>query len=146
MRRTLLLLAALALTLVACGSTDTTVAPPPNATQIDSVETIDNAQIGIIISEWKNAAPAQMKADAVKPETIEERVYTVPGSLSDIQSHYNTLTTKGWYSVKKMTNAQNDQVLLLGFEHGTTALVVGAIDATKFGGAGVVVYTLKGTK
>lgn len=44
-----------------------------------------------------------------------------------------------------MPGLQGD-VLLDGYEHGTTALVIGAIDASKFGGEGIVVYTLRGTK
>ena len=88
-----------------------------------------------------------MKADAVKPETIEERLYTTPSTLSELQNQYNTtLTANGWTTVKKMTNTSNDQLLLLGYEHGTTSLVVGALDASHFGGKGVVVYTIKGVK
>ncbi|MDZ4719526.1 MAG: hypothetical protein SH847_13810 [Roseiflexaceae bacterium] len=146
MRRTLFSLAVLVFALSACGVTgDTTVTLPPNATKVS--ESVNIKEIDTLITQWKKVAPEQMKADAVKPETLEETVYTAPSTLADIQTYYNNLvTTKGWFTVKKMTNLQNDQVVLLGYEHGTTALVVGAIDATRFGGTGVVVYTLKGTK
>lgn len=146
MRRTLLSLLVLVFALSACGASgDTTVALPPEATKV--TESVEVKEIDAIITEWKKVAPEQMKLDAVKPETIEEVIYTSPSTLADVQSYYNNLvTTKGWFAVKKMTNLQSDQVVLLGYEHGTTALVVGAIDASKFGGTGVVVYTLKGTK
>jgi hypothetical protein len=144
MRRVLLALSILAFTLSACGASgDTTVPLPPQATKVTSVEI---TQINDVVTEWKRVANEQLKADAVKPETIEENLYTAPGTLADIQTHYNTLTTKGWTTDNKMTNTGNDQLLLLGYEHGTTSLVVGAIDASRFGGKGVVVYTLKGTK
>jgi hypothetical protein len=143
MRRTLLALLALTFALAACAGGDTTVPPPPNGTEVQSVEV---EPINTIIAQWRQAAPERLKADAVKPETIEEHVYTAPGTLDDVKNHYNTLTGSGWYVVKNLATTQNDQVLLLGYEHGTTALVVGAIDASKFGGTGVVIYTLKGAK
>jgi biopolymer transport protein ExbD len=144
MRRVLLVLTILVLGLTACSATgDTTVDLPAQATQ---VQTVEEETINSVLTDWKNVANEQMKADAVKPETLQEVTYTMPGTLADVQTHYNALTNKGWYTVKKMTNTSNDQILLLGYEHGTTALVVGAIDATRFGGNGVVVYTLKGTK
>jgi hypothetical protein len=144
MRRTLPLLLTLIIALSACGAPgDTAVAAPPQATKVEQVEI---TEINQILTQWKTVAPEQMRADAVKPETLEENIYTSPGTLDEIKSHYNSLTNNGWFVVKNLANAQNDQVLLLGYEHGTTALVVGAIDATRFGGTGVVVYTLKGTK
>ncbi len=144
MRRVLLALSILVFTLSACGASgDTNVDPPTQATKVESVEI---KQINDVVTEWKRVANEQLKADAVKPETIEENLYTTPGTLADIQTHYNSLTAKGWITVNKLTNTGNDQMLLLGYEHGTTALVVGAIDASHFGGKGVVVYTLKGTK
>jgi hypothetical protein len=146
MRRTLLSLVVLVFALSACGATgDTKVDLPPKATKVS--ESVNIKEIDTIITQWKTVASEQMKADAVKAETLEEIVYTAPSTLTDVQTYYNNLvTTKGWRAVKKMTNLQNDQVTLLGYEHGTTSLVVGAIDATRFGGTGVVVYTLKGTK
>jgi hypothetical protein len=149
MRRVLLLLMTTMLMLTACAAGDTTVAPPPQAEKV--TESVGNTEIDQILGQWKDSAQAAMKGDAVKPETIVEEIYTTPASLTDVKKYYNTLTTKGWYPVRKMSVGDtaenpNDTVLLLGYEHGTTALVVGALDATKFGGTGVVVYTLKGTK
>jgi predicted small lipoprotein YifL len=144
MRRTLLLLLTLTIALTACGAGgDTTVPAPPQATKVEQAEI---AEINQILTQWKTVAPEQMRADAVKPETLEENVYTSPGTLAEVKTHYNSLTNNGWYVVKNLVGAENDQVLLLGYEHGTTALVVGAIDASRFGGSGVVIYTLKGTK
>lgn len=144
MRRTLPLLLTLIIALSACGAPgDTSVAAPPQATKVEQVE---STEINQILTQWKTVAPEQMRADAVKPETLEENIYTASGTLAEIKTHYNSLTNNGWHVVKNLASAQNDQVLLLGYEHGTTALVVGAIDATRFGGTGVVVYTLKGTK
>jgi hypothetical protein len=38
-----------------------------------------------------------------------------------------------------------DGILLTGYEIGTTSLVIGAIDATRLGSPGVIVYLAKGT-
>jgi predicted small lipoprotein YifL len=144
MRRVLLILTLLMFSLTACGGAgDTTVNLPAQATVVNGVE---DTKINAVLTEWKKVANEQMKADAVKVETLQENIYTMPGTLADVQKHYNELTNNGWFTVKKMTNTGNNQIMLLGYEHGTTALVVGAIDASRFGGSGVVVYTLKGTK
>ena len=144
MRRLVFALFLAMLTLTACGGNgDTTVAPPPNATEAEST---GNSRVDGVISQWRTDAPARMKADAVKPETIEEHVYTSTSSLADIKSHFSTLTSKGWHSVDRLNSANADGVLVLGYEHGTTSLVVGAIDMQKFGGSGTAIYTLKGTK
>jgi hypothetical protein len=145
MRRTLLSLVALTLLLSACAAQgDTKVDLPPQATKI--AESTNNAKIDALLAQWKQGATEQFKADAVKTETIEENVYSTSSTLADVQTYYNSLMAKGWVPVKKMTNTKNDQVLLLGYEHGTTSLVIGAVDASKLGGSGVVVFTLKGNK
>lgn len=144
MRRTLLMLLLAGFVLSACAGGDTTVPPPPNGQKV--TEAVGNAQVDTILTEWRSVAQTAMRNDAVKPETMVEEIYTTTSSLAEIKAHYNTLTTRGWYTVKKMTNTSNDQMLLLGYEHGTTALVVGAIDAKVVGGEGIVIYTLKGTK
>lgn len=143
MRRMLLMLAIATLILTGCGSGDTTVPAPPKSSPYESSS---SQQVDTIITEWKTVAQTKMKEDLVKPETIVEQIYSSTASIDEIKTHYATLTNSGWWEVKRMAGMQTDEVLFLGYEHGTTALVVGAIDASKFGGNGLVVYTLKGTK
>lgn len=129
--------------LTACGGGDTTVVAPPSARPYESS---GSEKVDTIIAAWKTAALEEMRKDAVKEETLAEEIFIVDdGTLQDVQNHYMALTQNGWWHLKRMPGLQGD-VLLDGFEHGTTALVVGAIDASKFGGDGIVVYTLKGTK
>jgi hypothetical protein len=142
MRRFFVLLL-MAFVLAACGGGgDTTVPAPPASTAFESS---GSQQVDTLIEDWREVAWAQMAADGVKPETKIESVYQSTASLADIQTFYDDLTTKGWWRLARMPGVEGD-VMLSGYEHGTTALVVGAVDASKFGGNGVVVYTLKGTK
>ncbi len=130
-------------TLAACGGGDVSVPPPPNA---QPFETSRSPKIDQIIADWKSVAIEEMRKDAVKEETLVEEIFVInDGSLEDVQNHYMALTQNGWWHLKRMPGRQGD-VLLDGYEHGTTALVIGAIDASKFGGEGIVVYTLRGTK
>ncbi len=131
------------LNLAACGGGDVTVPPPPNAQPFESS---GNPKVDQIIAAWRNVAVEEMKKDAVKEETLVEEIFIIEdGSLEDVQNHYTALTQNGWWHVRRMPGLQGD-VLLDGYEHGTTALVIGAVDASKFNGRGIVVYTLRGTK
>lgn len=131
------------LTLAACGGRDVTVPPPPNAQPFESS---GSPKVDQIIAAWRNVAVEEMKKDAVKEETLVEAIFIIAdGSLEDVQNHYMALTQNGWWHVRRMPGLQGD-VLLDGYEHGTTALVIGAVDASKFNGSGIVVYTLRGTK
>lgn len=131
------------LTLAACGGGDVTVPPPPNAQPFESS---GSPKVDQIIAAWRNVAVEEMKKDAVKEETLVEAIFIIAdGSLEDVQNHYMALTQNGWWHVRRMPGLQGD-VLLDGYEHGTTALVIGAVDASKFNGSGIVVYTLRGTK
>lgn len=131
------------LTLAACGGGDVTVPPPPNAQPFESS---GSPKVDQIIAAWRNIAVEEMKKDAVKEETLVEAIFIIAdGSLEDVQNHYMALTQNGWWHVRRMPGLQGD-VLLDGYEHGTTALVIGAVDASKFNGSGIVVYTLRGTK
>lgn len=142
-RRIVPFLMVIVFALTACsGSGDTTVADPPGSTP---VTTIENPKINQIIEGWKSGAKSEFQIAAVKPETVEEKVYQSSSSLQDIANFYATLTQKGWYQVRRMPGLQ-DGVLVAGYEQGTTSLVVGALDASKFGGSGVVIYTIKGSK
>jgi hypothetical protein len=120
-----------------------TVPPPPNAQPFESS---GSSKVDQIIASWRSVAIEEMKKDAVKEETLVEEIFIIDnGSLADVQNHYMALTQNGWWHVRRMPGLQGD-VLLDGYEHGTTALVIGAIDASKFNGKGIVVYTLRGTK
>ena len=134
----------LALVLAGCGGTpaDTTVGDPPQAKLI---EASGNQQIDKLLADWKTAVPASMKEQLVKEETIEEKVYQSDASLEQIDAFYKKLIDKSWIVAPRMPGIQNG-VLLTGYDIGSTALIVGAIDAKPLGGTGVIVYTAKGTK
>lgn len=143
MRRVLLLLLLIPLVLTACGgSSDTTVPTPPASSAFESS---GSSQVDKLIASWREVGWAQMAADGVKAESKVEAIYQTTASLAEIDSHYQQLTNNGWHRLQRLPGVSGD-VMLSGYEHGTTALVVGAVDASKFGGTGVVVYTLKGTK
>lgn len=130
--------------LSACGQTGpVTVEPPPASTE---VQTVNNPKIDALIAQWRADAPKSMVANAIKSETIEEHIYTSTASLTDIETFYKGLTSKGWFADRRLLNAENDTFAILGFEQGTTSMTVGAIDAQKFGGSGTVIYTVKGNK
>jgi hypothetical protein len=144
MRRLLLpalLIGALILSACAGGSTDV---PPPPASEAYAPD--NETEVGRLITTWQTVAWAEMEKDLVKPETKVEAIYRSTASLEDIAAFYDSLVeTSGWWRLKRMPGLQGD-FLLAGYEHGTTALVVGAVDASQLGGDGVVIYTLKGTK
>lgn len=144
MRRVLVALVLVMISLTACGGGgDTTVTPPPSSTVAEST---GNSQVDAVISQWRSDAPAKMKAEAIKPETIEEHVYMSTASLGDVRKHFDALANNGWAPVTRLNSSSAESVVVLGFEHGNTSLVVGAIDMQKFGGSGTAVYTLKGSK
>jgi len=146
MRRVLVLLMLCTLVLTACGGTtaDTTVADPPKSS---AFEKSGNAQIDAIVAGWQAQVPAELVSNAIKQESIEEKVYQTTASLQEISDYYHQLTdaSKGWTEVTRMPGLQ-DGFYLRGYDHGNVSLVVGAFDASKVGGQGVVVYTAKGTK
>lgn len=145
MRRVLFVLLVAVFLMAGCGGPppDTTVADPPKATVF---EQSDNAKVNQLVQGWKSAVPAEMKGQQIKPETIEEKVYQSNASLQEIADFYKTLTEKGWSEVHTMPGIQ-DGVFLSGYEiGGNTTFVVNAVDATRLGGSGVVIYTVKGNK
>ena len=143
MRRMIVGIVLLALVLAGCGGTpaDTTVADPP---QSKVIEASGNAQIDKLVADWKTAVPASMKDQLVK-DPIEEKVYQSDASLEEIDAFYKKLIDKSWIVAPRMPGIQNG-VLLTGYDIGSTALIVGAIDAKPLCGTGVIVYTAKGTK
>lgn len=143
MRRVIVLVLLMPLVLAACGGGGDTTVPAPPASQ--PFESSGSEQVDALIADWHEAAWAAMAADGVKAESKVEAVYQSTASLADIETFYQDLTTKGWHRLSRVPGAEGD-LMLSGFEHGTTALVVGAVDASAFGGSGVVIYTLKGTK
>ena len=133
----------LALVLSACGGTpaDTTVGDPP---QSKVIEASGNQQIDKLLADWKTVVPASMKEQLVK-DPIEEKVYQSSASLEEIDAFYKKLTDHSWIVAPRMPGIQNG-ILLIGYDSGSTALIVGAVDAKPLGGTGVIVYTAKGTK
>jgi len=132
------------LVLASCGGPppDTTVADPPKSTVFEKG---GNEKINKLVNDWMQAGPDEMKNQKVKPETIEQKLYLSTASLQELAAFYTTLTDKGWHKVGKLPDVQ-DGVLLSGYEIGSTTLVINAVDAGQFGGQGILIYTLKGTK
>lgn len=147
MRRVLFAALIVAFVLAGCGggTADTTVPDPPKST---TFEQGDNQKINQFVEQLKAQVPTEMKAHGVKDtaeQPIVQQVYQSTASLQEIADFYKTLTEKGWHEAQKMPGIQ-DGVLITGYENGSTSLVVNAVEATKFGGSGVLIYTVKGTK
>lgn len=147
MRRVfLLLLIALLLTACGGGTVDLATATPPSSTP---VETTGVAKVDTMLADWRQTVPPAMSSHAIKADSIKQNVYTTSASLQEVQDYY-TKTFKnqnGWTAATRSPGLDANQgVVLDGYEHGSTSLVIGAIDATKFGGQGVVVYTATGNK
>src|SRR5262245_24100921 len=144
MRHVALLAILLALILAGCGGprADTTVPDPPNSTPL---EQSDNQKIHTLLEGWQRELPAAMKAAGVK-DPIEQKVFRSSASLQEISDFYNKqLTQKGWHQAPNMPGIQ-DGVLITGYEIDNTSLVIAAVDATRLGSSGVIVYTVKGAK
>lgn len=133
-----------ALLLAACSNpADIKTPVPPGTTEY---RTGSAAQADAIIADWQQVAWAEMAADGVKPETKEESVFVTAQSLTELEAYYDaSLREGGWVALNRMPGNTGD-VLLSGYDHGTVALVIGALDAAKFGGTGTIVYTLRGHK
>jgi len=148
MRRVFFSLLLVALLLSACGggTVDLTTTAPPNSTVVEQTGT---AKVDAVLSDWRESVPPAMTKQAVKAETIQQKVYTTNTSLQDVQNYYTTTfkDKNGWYVASRSPGLDATQgVLIDTYENGLTSLVVGAIDATKFGGQGVIVYTATGNK
>ena len=145
MKRVVVILALLALALAGCGGSaaDTTVPDPPKPS---AFEKGSNDKLNTIVQQWQTEVPATLVGQGVKQETIEAKTYQSSASLKEIADFYtSSLKEKGWVEVRNMPGLQNG-FFTSGYDHSTTHLVIGAVDATQFGGQGVVVYTAKGTK
>jgi hypothetical protein len=147
MRRVLFVALIVVLALTSCGgsTTNVTVPDPPKSTVFEQG---DNQQINQFVARLKTQVPEEMKSQGVKDtaeQPIVQQVYQSTASLQEIADFYKALTQEGWVEAQKMPGIQ-DGVLITGYDHGTTTLVVNAVEGTKFGGSGVLIYTVKGTK
>ena len=144
MRRAWIAALLLVLLIAGCGGPppDTTVGDPPKSS---AFEKSDNEKINQLIERWKSEVPAEMTKAGVKDTSVEQKVYQSTASLQEIADFYKGLTSKDWLEDQKMPGIQNG-VLITGYEIGSTTLLVSAVDAAQFGGSGVVIYTVKGTK
>ncbi|HET9224828.1 MAG TPA: hypothetical protein VFO07_20105 [Roseiflexaceae bacterium] len=147
MRRVIFAALIAALVLVGCGgeAANLTVPDPPKSSLFEQG---DNQQVDQFIAALKNSVPEEMKKHGVKDtaeQPIVQQVYQSTASLQEIADFYKALTQQGWVEAQKMPGIQ-DGVLITGYDNGNTTLVVNAVDAGKFGGDGVVIYTVKGTK
>ena len=147
MRRVLFPLLIVAMLLVACGGTaDLTVVTPPNATKVDQTA---NAKIDAILKSWQASVPTAMTDHQIKADSIQQAVYTSKDTLANVQQYYvATFADKnGWRASTRTPGLDATQgVLIDAYEHGTTSLTVAALDATKYGGTGIVIYTVTGHK
>ncbi|NOK62755.1 MAG: hypothetical protein GFH27_549305n177 [Chloroflexi bacterium AL-W] len=160
MRRVLLFGLLLTFGLTACigGGVpdDTSIADPPESTEIADVSEIENSEIRAIIEGWQAEVPGTMIGREVLEDTIEQKVYLSEESLEDIAAFYEAELAEGdprWRRVEGMPGLQEDLDLLLagydiggGIGGGIVSVTIGAIDAEQFGGSGVVIYTAKGSK
>jgi hypothetical protein len=145
MRRSFLALLLLALLLVSCGGgpSDTTVPEPPQSQVFTSS---DNAKVNEILTGWQREIPATMQQHAVKPETIEEKIFVSTASVQEVADFYQQqLIQKGWIRAPRMPNVQGN-FLITGYEGGNYDLVIGAFDGKEFGSTGTYVYTAKGSR
>lgn len=146
MRRAMMMLVICALALTACGGStgNTTVPEPPKAV---AYEKSGNAQVDAIIEAWQAQVPTVLQQNAVKVETIEQKTYQSTASLQEVADYYGQQITSanGWVEVQRMPGLQ-EGLFLKAYDHGNISLVVGALDAAKLGGQGVVIYTAKGSK
>jgi len=151
MRRVVVLMVALALLLTACGGSLPSIAlpTPPDA---EPVEQIGNSQIQQIVNDWRNSVPAAMQQHQVKAETIQQATYQWSASLENVQEFYKAQfpdQNADWHAVPNMPGLQAERgFLLTGYQTngGQSSIVIGAIDASTFGGEGVVIYAASGHK
>lgn len=145
MKRVVVLLMVFALVLAGCGgaSGDTTVPDPPNASAFQAGS---NTQINTIVEQWQAQVPQKLVSEGVKQESIEQKLYQSTATLQEVADYYkSTLPGNGWIEVQRMPGVQ-DGFFSTAYDHGTTHLVIGAVDGSKFESQGVVIYTVKGTK
>lgn len=149
MRRVMVIAAVLLLVLTGCGGVaEANLGAPP---QSQPLTQSDNAKVRQVLDDWRAAVPEVLKSHGVKAETIQQETFRSTASLSEIATFYDQLTTQGWARSTRLTVARETSlengVLLTGYESGgISSFVVGAFDASKVGGEGVVVYTAKGNK
>jgi hypothetical protein len=147
MRRLFLVLLVAGMLLSACtgGPSDATIPDPPAATVFQPGS---NQQINQILAGWQEEVPAIFRANAVKPETIQERLFTSTATVQEIADFYQgQMTSKGWFRAARMPNVQQEgSILITGYEAGTYDLVIGAFDAAQFGGTGTVIYIAHGNR
>lgn len=142
-RRVALMLITAAALLAACGGAVPEAAPPPGAAPFEPTGSDATAQL---VRTWQQVAWQAMEQDLVKPETKVERFYRTDATFDEIAAHYDGLVqTAGWWKQKRLPGRQGE-FMLLGYEHGLTAMVVGVFDAAPLGGSGRIVYTLTGSK
>lgn len=148
MRRVVFPMLLVLLLLAACGGTafDPATVVPPNSKPIEAT---DNPKIDGVLSSWKNSVPQAFEDRGIKADSIKQNAYLTTDSLDQIQTHYvNRFKDKdGWVASTRTPGLDAAQgVLIDGYDHGTSSLIVGAIDAAKYGGQGVIVYTATGDK
>ncbi|MFM2309014.1 MAG: hypothetical protein RLY87_1135 [Chloroflexota bacterium] len=142
--RTVLLVCCALAFLVACGGSAAVV---PTALAKSDIATPANPALDAIIAGWKTEAKAGLELGAVKPESIVVEEYASDADLNAIAEYYNKqLGTGGWTFRKRTPGLNPDGFFLAGYDYGNQALIIGAVDLTKFGGKGSYVYLAHGTK
>ncbi|MBK9943037.1 MAG: hypothetical protein IPP13_15635 [Kouleothrix sp.] len=146
MHRVIVLLVLCAFVLAGCGGStgDTSVPDPPKSS---AFEPGGSAQVDTIIAQWQEQVPVVLGQYLIKPDTIEKKVYQSSASLQEIADFYagQITSAKGWVEVQRMPGQQAG-LFMKAYDHGNVSLVIGALDASKLGGTGTVIYTAKGSK
>jgi hypothetical protein len=137
------LLVVAVLVLVACGGSPAEV---PSALAPSDAMNVDNADFVKIRDGWQSQVKAGLELGMIKPETIVVDEYMSDSDLAAVTDYYNKqLGTLGW-TYRKRSPGDQDGFYIGGYEHGTTSLVVGALDLQPFGGKGTYVYVAYGNK
>ena len=142
--RIVLLVVCVLTLLVACGGSAATV---PSALAKNDSPAAASAPLEAIMTGWKTEARAGLELGSILPESIVEEAYTSSADLKAVDEYYNKqLGASGWLFRKRTPGLNADGFMLSGYEQGNQALIIGAIDLTKFGGTGTYVYIVHGTK
>jgi ABC-type phosphate/phosphonate transport system substrate-binding protein len=138
-----LVVAALAL-LVACGGSAAAV---PTALAKSETALPNTPALQTVVDGWKAAAKDGLTLGTVKPESIVEESYSSSSDINAVADYYNKqLGINGWTFRKRTPGLTTEGFFLAGYDQGNQALIIGAVDLTKFGGTGTYIYLAHGTK
>jgi hypothetical protein len=139
MRRLIVVLSLLVL-LVGCGGETTlTISDPPQSTII--ADKTENPKLDTLIEGWKSTIPTELEKVNINPDSIVQKVYQSKASMQEVATFYDQFAQNGWRHIKRLPGLQDD-IFVSGYENGNATLAVNAVDASKLGGSGVLIYTV----